>query len=216
MEWTRYVDGYCERLGPGLLAEPANAVTNLAFIAAALWLWRRARGVERVLVVLLFLIGVGSGLFHTFAQAWAGLADVLPIAGFVLVYVYAANRHFWGLSAALSVLGAALFVPYAAAAASVFGQVPGFAVSAIYWPVPLMIAIYAVALRRRLPEVAQGLAIGAGILCLSLVARSVDEAVCATVPVGTHFMWHLLNATMLGWMITVLRRHREDGATAAA
>jgi len=26
-------------------------------------------------------------------------------------------------------------------------------------------------------------------------------------PMGTHFLWHLLNAAMLGWMIEVYARH---------
>ena len=47
-EWTgqRPVDDYCERLGPGLWAEPLNLVTNLAFLIAAI-LWRRCRGGRR-------------------------------------------------------------------------------------------------------------------------------------------------------------------------
>ena len=87
MDWTAPVDGYCERLGPGLRAEPLNAVTNLAFLAGAFWLWPRMRGdgAARVLCVSLALIGIGSGLFHTVAERWAGLADVLPI----LVYAAA-------------------------------------------------------------------------------------------------------------------------------
>jgi hypothetical protein len=75
--------------------------------------------------------------------------------------------------------------------------------------VPLLIAIYAVLLRRRAPDTARGLAIGAGILVLSLVMRSLDEPLCNAIPVGTHFWWHILNATMLGWMIEVYRRHRQ-------
>ena len=35
MALTDQVYAYCERLGPGLLAEPANALSNLAFAAAA-------------------------------------------------------------------------------------------------------------------------------------------------------------------------------------
>ena len=210
MDWTAQVDAYCERIGPGLMAEPANALTNLAFIAVALWLWRKARGVERVLCAILFAIGVGSGLFHTIATRWAGVADVVPILLYILAYVYAANRRFWDWPVWGSVLGAALFVPYAAAAGWVFSAVPGFSVSAAYWPVPLLIALYALLLRSRLPKVATGLAIGAGILCLSLVARSLDMAICGVVPMGSHFVWHILNAIMLGWMITVLRRHRLE------
>jgi hypothetical protein len=29
---------------------------------------------------------------------------------------------------------------------------------------------------------------------------------------GTHFLWHLLNAVMLGWMINVYVRHRAGRA----
>lgn len=210
MDWTRQIDGYCERLGPGLYAEPANALTNAAFVIVALWLLQRTEGVERVLAVLLLLIGIGSGLFHTLATVWAGLADVAPIAGFVLVYVYAVNRRVLGLRPAVATAGALAVLPYAAATGWIFAQVPGFAASALYWPIPLLIALYALGLRRQQPHLANGFAIGAAILALSLVFRSIDGAICGVFPVGTHFVWHLLNATMLGWMITVLRQHRLE------
>src|SRR3546814_17694132 len=45
------------------------------------------------LVLLLFVIGIGSGLFHTFAVAWAALADVIPVALFILLYMYLALRR---------------------------------------------------------------------------------------------------------------------------
>lgn len=82
------VDGYCERLGPGLWAEPLNAITNLAFLLAALIMARRARGhgLPRLLAAELALIGAGSSLFHPVAQGWAGLADVIPIVLFSLTY----------------------------------------------------------------------------------------------------------------------------------
>lgn len=213
MGWTEQVDGYCERLGPGLWAEPLNAVTNLAFLVAALWVWRRSGGLGpvRVLAGLLFVIGLGSGLFHTLATRWAGVADVLPILGYILAYVFFANRYFWGLSVLWSGVGTAMFVPYAAATVPLFAMVPGLGGSAGYAPVPLLIFVYAVALRRRLPTVARGLAIGAAILCLSILFRSLDAPLCAAFPMGTHLFWHLLNAVMLGWMAEVLRRHLAAG-----
>lgn len=215
MEWTRQIDGYCERLDPSFWAEPVNALTNLAFVLVAVWMWRRSAGVPlaRGLSAILFVIGIGSGLFHTFATAWAATLDVLPILVYVLTYTYAANRHYWGLPVWASVLGAALVIPWLAALTPVFARLGPFADSAMYWPIPLLIGLYAIALRNRLPRVAAGLALGVAILCLSLTARSLDEPLCAAVPMGTHWLWHLLNATMLGWMIEVLRRHRlEAGA----
>ncbi len=214
MDWAAAVDAYCERLGPGFWAEPVNALTNAAFLIAALWVWPGARGIERVLAAILFAIGAGSFLFHTVAQSWAGLADVLPILLFILVYVYAANRHFWEWPVWVSALGVVAFVPYAMVLGRVFGQVPGLGGSAGYAPVPVLIYAYALALRRRAPATARGLAIGATILVVSLTARTLDEPLCGAIPSGTHFLWHVLNAVMLGWMIVVLRRHRLAGRAA--
>lgn len=216
MDWTRQLDGYCERMGPGYWAEPVNAVTNAAFVIAALWLWPRTRGVERVLAAILFAIGIGSYLFHTHATVWAAVSDTTPIALFILVYVYAANRHYWRFGTIWSVVGAALFIPYAMGTGAVFDALPFFTISSYYWPVALLIAIYAVLLRDRLPRVARGLAIGAAILTVSLTFRSLDMPFCDALPLGTHFMWHILNGVMLGWMIWVLRRHRLEGAEARA
>jgi hypothetical protein len=36
-----------------------------------------------------------------------------------------------------------------------------------------------------------------GIFSLSLVLRTVDAAICPAFPLGTHFIWHLLNGLVL-------------------
>ena len=209
MELTRAIDAYCERMDAGYWAEPVNAVTNAAFLLAAVLMWRRTEGLAlaRALCVILGLIGVGSYLFHTHAQVWSAIADVTPIAAFILLYIFAINRDVWGLSTAWALGATALFFPYAALTVPLWQGVPVYGVSAGYMPVPTLILIYAVLLRRRAPELARGFVIGAVILMLSLLARSLDETLCAQVPRGTHFLWHLLNALMLGWMIEVYRRH---------
>jgi len=210
----RQFDGYCERVDFTYWSEPVNALTNAAFLIAAFVMWRRiaaqgagdAGGVTRALCVVLAAIGVGSYLFHTHATVWAVISDVIPIALFIVLYVYGANRYFWGGSAWVSALGASAFIPYAAIVGSAFGQLPFFEISAAYWPVPLLIVIYAGALWNRRPQTARGMLAGAAILVLSLTFRSVDELVCEAVPLGTHFVWHILNGIMLGWMIEVMRR----------
>lgn len=216
----RQIDGYCERVDPSYWAEPVNAVTNAAFVIAAYVMWRRVRGQEMPLAValcaILAAIGIGSYLFHTHAQVWAAIADVLPIVGFSLLYIYAANRHYWNLPvwAALALMLA--YLPYSALLTPLFEAIPGFAISSFYWPLPVLILAYAVLLRRRAPDTARGLAIGAGILVLSLAFRSMDEPLCAQLPLGTHFLWHILNGIMLGWMIEVYRRHRVAQRLAGA
>ena len=217
MELLREIDGYCERLGPGYWAEPVNAVTNAAFVIAAIWMWRRSAGVSlaRGLAAVLFAIGVGSYLFHTHAQVWAAIADVAPIGIFILLYLFAVNRDVWGMPVWAALLGTVLFLPYAALTIPLWQGVPVFGVSAGYMPVPTLILIYALLLWRMVPRVAHGLAIGAAILLVSLALRSIDESICAQVPLGTHFLWHILNGVMLGWMIEVYRRHALEGARAA-
>lgn len=211
MDVMRQIDIYCERLGPAFWAEPINAVSNGAFLLAAVIMWMRApEPVCRVLCAVLAAIGVGSFLFHTHATVWAMIADVAPIGLFILCYIWAAHRYFWNLSPVWAGVTALGFVPFAAVLTPLFGALPFFEVSAGYWPVALLIAIEAWLLRKRLPPVALGMAIGAAVLAMSLTARSLDMAVCASVPVGTHFVWHLLNGLMLGWMIEVLRRHLAE------
>ncbi|GGX50801.1 membrane protein [Tateyamaria omphalii] len=209
MELLREIDGYCERLGPEYWAEPVNAVTNAAFVIVALWIWRRSTGVPmaRALSVVLGLIGIGSYLFHTHAQVWSAIADVAPIAAFILLYIFAINRDVWGMRTGWALGATALFFPYAVATIPLFQYVPVLSVSAGYLPVPVLILIYAVLLRRRAPDLARGFVIGAVILFVSLTARSVDEMLCAQFPMGTHFLWHILNGIMLGWMIEVYRRY---------
>lgn len=209
--WSEQIDGYCERVDFAFWAEPVNAVTNLAFLIAAFVMWRRIKGqnmpLAMALISILTAIGVGSFLFHTLATQWASLADVVPILCFILLYIYIANRTFWGLGFWVSIGLTALFFPYAALTVPLFGQLSFLGSSAAYAPVALLIFAYAVLLRRRCPETARGLFIGASILVLSLAFRSADLPVCGSIPIGTHFMWHILNGLMLGWMIEVYRRH---------
>ncbi len=216
MEWQRAIDGYCERMGPEYWAEPVNALTNIAFILVAVVMWRRAKGVwlAQALVLVLFAIGLGSWLFHTHAQVWAALADTVPILCFILLYVFAINRYSWHMRFWVAIAVTALFIPYTAALVPLFQSIVFMEISAVYWPVPLLIAIYAVLLRNRDVVLSRGLAIGAALLVISLTFRSLDDTLCTAIPVGTHFMWHILNAAMLGWMIEVFVRLRARQSVA--
>ncbi len=215
MDWFRAVNGYCERIGPGLWAEPVNAVSNASFLVAALFAWRLARAHRdrggQALALLLAAIGIGSTLFHTVAQVWAVFADVIPIQIFILVYLALATVRFFAAPPWVGIAAAVAFVPASALATAglraAFGALNG---STGYLPVPILLVLYAVALRHRAPAAARGLALGAAVLALSLVLRTVDRAVCPAFPLGTHFLWHLLNGALLYWMIRVLVLARPD------
>ena len=216
-ELTQFVDNYCERTAPGLMNEPLNALTNLAFLVAAVVIWQQLgkerRPITVALTVVLFVIGLGSGLFHTFATRWAGISDVLPILAFILLYIYGATRHILLMPVWMSLGATVLSFAYAPLATMAFSDLfPWLKGSAGYASVALLIVIYAVIARGKSVVTSQGLLIGAGLLAISIGFRTADYYVCGFVPFGTHFIWHILNAIMLGWMIRVLHIHMHQGS----
>src|SRR5262245_60127910 len=97
---------YCERgLDPTFWAEPLNALSNLGFILAGVLALRElmarpageGKAIRYALVVLVFIIGIGSFLFHTYAEPWAATADVAPIGLFMLAYFAYALYRFAGV-----------------------------------------------------------------------------------------------------------------------
>lgn len=215
MDWLAAVDGYCERADASYWAEPVNAVTNAAFVIAAIIMWRNSAQVTlaRAMCVVLAVIGIGSFLFHTHANRLTAMMDVTPILAFILLYVFAASRDMLGMKGWQAALSTLAFLPYAAAGAYLFGKIPGLGGSAAYAPVPVLILLYAWLMRPH-PATSRGLALGAAVLVLSLTFRTLDGPLCTALPLGTHFLWHILNALMLGWMIEVYRRHRLAAAGA--
>ena len=213
MDLFKPIDIYCERLDIGIWAEPINAVTNAVFILAAIFMWLRCKNLVegRILSFILFSIGCGSFLFHTFAQTWAAILDVAAILIFILTYIFIANRSFLAWSKMVSVFGVILFFPYQLLLANILSNIQFFGSSVQYIPVAILIFIYSGLLRKTEPNLSRGLLIGAVILCLSIVFRIIDEPLCSVLSVGTHFVWHILNAIMLSWMIEILRRHMLAG-----
>lgn len=213
MYLSQSIDIYCERLDVGIWAEPINAVTNFAFILAAIIMWIRCKNLVegRVLAFLLFSIGCGSFLFHTFAQTWAAILDVTPILIFILTYIYVANRRFLVWSKRMSITGVILFLPYQFLVVSILSSIQFFGSSAQYVPVAILIFFYSALLHKSKSNLSRELFVGATILSLSIFARTIDEPLCLIVSVGTHFIWHILNAIMLAWMIEILRRHMLAG-----
>ncbi len=198
----RAIDLYCERLGPGLWAEPLNAVTNLAFILAGILLVAALRRAEPPvrrdpailgLVALVFLVGIGSGLFHTFATVWAVLADVIPVALFILLYMYLALYRF----AALPLWGALIGVAIVLVLVAVMPLVFGFSVSTYGVALAAMLGVGGFLHFKRRHPAGRPILAAAGVFALSLAFRTADLPLCAALPVGTHFLWHLLNAVVL-------------------
>jgi hypothetical protein len=213
MDWRAPLDLYCERLGPGFWAEPFNALTNPAFIVAAVFAVaslrrsRRSDPVAFALALLVGVIGVGSFLFHTLANRWSVLADVLPITFFIYAYLALAMRRFLALGWPATVTVLILFF---AASWAVEGLLrPLLSGSAGYVPALAAILIVGILLRSYGHPAARLLLAAGAIFAVSLVLRTLDQPLCTAWPIGTHFLWHLLNAATLALLLSAAIRHRN-------
>ena len=212
-----FLAAYCERSGdPSFWAEPLNAITNAGFLLAALLGLRLLRGGRDVplafLTGLAFAIGVGSFLFHTIPNRITVMLDVLPIQGFILLYLGLALRRYLTLPLWAALLGPVLFFLGSSAQVSAFGS---RALGGGIGYVPALAALFGVALLAWLKSddasrLAAAYLAGAGVLfAISLTLRTLDRPLCGMVPVGLHFLWHLLNATVLALLLLSLARHRR-------
>jgi hypothetical protein len=199
---TLAVTEYCERSGAGFWAEPLNAVSNLAFVLAAVLIarqqWRapRQRPELWLLALLAAAVGVGSFLWHTLATPWSEWADVIPIGLFIDVFLLVYLRRVVGWSWPL-VLGA--FALYQAANYAALAHLPPDLLNGSVFYLPTWLALLLLTLYgsggrgERTPHLPVMLAI----FTVSLVLRSVDMLACPVFPAGTHFAWHLMNAVVL-------------------
>ena len=200
---------YCERLGPGLLAEPANALSNLAFFAAAAALWRvqsslvaRGRVVPsdlRLLAPLVLLVAVGSTLFHALAVRWAGMLDSLFILLFCYVFLYGFLRHAVLAPAWAAITAATAFAVFSYASPRLFA--PGtLNASTAYLPNLVALVAMTAWLGWRQAPATRMFALASAVFCISLTLRTIDQSMCERLPLGTHFLWHLLNGLLL-WIV---------------
>jgi hypothetical protein len=206
-----YIDLYCERLAPGLLGEPLNALTNLLFVLAAILLARdlarssQTRRDDWLLAGLVAAVGLGSLVFHMAATRATSVLDKVFIALFILVFFQRWLTRVAGLGLGSSLAGAAVFV---AASLGIGKVVPPdtWNGSVLYLPALLGLAGVAAWTRRIGQRGAAHFALALGVFVLAVTFRSIDLAVCDRFPWGTHFLWHSLNALVLFLCCRGLRR----------
>lgn len=228
-DWLTPICAYCERGDPGFWAEPVNALSNAAFLIAAglaAWRLRRAGTADApalLLSALVAVVGVGSFLFHTLAVRWSLLADVIPIALFIYAYFLLAMRRYFDLG-----IGAALGATVAFAAVNVglepvldglTGRSTDALTNGSIGYAPAILALAGVAAGLLAPqgcslgparhEAGRALLAIAALFTVSLAFRTLDRAVCPVWPLGTHALWHLLNAGVLYGLIAVAARYRR-------
>ena len=198
--WSTHVDIYCERTDPGFWAEPVNALTNLAFLVAAavaLVEWRRTAARDwavLVLIIIVAVIGLGSFAFHTLATRGAALLDVIPIAIFIYSYLLFALRRYFALPWIWTILALAAFALVSFATRRLLP--PDFLNGSVTY-LPALGALVIIGFLIPDPARRRTVLLAAGVFIVSVFFRSIDQAVCQALLLGTHFLWHLLNGCLL-------------------
>jgi Ceramidase len=189
------MDVYCERVGPGSLAEPLNAVSNISFLLAAWAAWVLAKrtgtlsaGV-RALIAIAASVGIGSILWHTYPTMLTLILDIVPILIFLIWYIWLYTRNVIGMrslfavaSVAAFLLGTFLVIPYSDVLHGALVYSPG-----------LMVALVLGVFHATERTVARFTVLAAaGVYMAALFFRTIDNEVCSVLPIGTHFLWHIL------------------------
>lgn len=221
MSGLHHIDLYCERTAPGLWNEPLNAFSNIAFLIAAglalrIALRREKPDLAEIGVILLAgLIGVGSFLFHTFANSWSELADVIPIwsfvACFVLLIIYRSTGENLPRTMRIAVIAAGIaFVVMWFTSEDITTDTGAatdrFNGSLQYLPALIVLVMFSGLTAWRKHPARHYIVAATLLFFASLIFRTVDLQVCNAAMLGTHFLWHLLNGVMVAVLLQALVR----------
>jgi hypothetical protein len=189
------MDAYCERVGLGILAEPLNAFSNVSFLLAAWAAWVLAGRVGvtsagvRVLIALGASVGVGSILWHTVPNMLTLILDSVPILVFISWYIWLYTRNVVGMRPPFAAASAAAFLLATFLAVPFSGVLHG---APVYTPGLIVTLVLGLFHAREQTVARFTLLAAAGVYLAALFFRTIDNEVCTVLPIGTHFLWHIL------------------------
>jgi hypothetical protein len=179
----------------GLFAEPLNAVSNVSFLLAAWAAWVLASRTGalsagiRVLIALAASVGVGSILWHTVPTMLTLVLDIVPILIFIMWFIWLYARNVIGLQPVFAGASAVAFLLATLLAIPFSGVLHG---AIVYTPGLIVTLVLGVFHAREQTSARFTLLAAAGVYLAALFFRTIDNEVCPVLPIGTHFLWHLL------------------------
>ncbi len=207
--------GICERHSLGWMGEPLNVLSSFAFMVVAVAIYRyykREEDIQRrwiwdihALTFITFIIGFNSVIFHAFPNPTTELMDTLAIVFFIILY-------FWSVLFRIGrcnlFQASVCFVAFVGGSHILVHQFPNALNDSIgYLSSMIALIIIAVHLHLKARPSSQYFMLAAITGICSLFCRAIDKEVCPMLPVGTHFIWHTLNATLLYILLKQLIRN---------
>jgi len=209
MEIDTQIFAYCERNSTHIWAEPINTLSNLFFIFFGLMWFLKAYKIRDndtiVLSLSLISIGIFSFLYHLYANFIFGFLDVVSIIIFSLLYFLFFNRIFFALNKIKYFLLSFLFFIYLI----IFVYFISFIEfningSEYYFSLIFLLIIYFLLICFTQKKLNIEMLLSIIILLFSIFLRTIDKEVCDNFHIGTHFIWHFLNAISLSGFILVI------------
>lgn len=210
------LDLYCERMDASFWAEPLNAISNGAFLLAALFAYRlhkrqmtKFNGYFMGLLILVASIGVGSFLFHTFANRYTEVVDTVPIWAFVVMYVWLSIRIIFKASIRkmaliMSLVMGLSYLGFNLAQSTHSTKLVFLNGSLQYAPAVFFLLVFTITLHKKRPHLVSFAMSACGLFLLSLFFRTIDIHVCESFSMGSHFLWHSLNGMMLYFLLKIM------------
>jgi len=199
------LDLYCERVDSSFWSEPVNALTNILIFLAGVYGLKASKNLSvcreatqiKWCSYLAMVTGVGSFLFHTFANTLTMWLDILPITLFQIFSINFFLQFCVGVKLVPRSLFLIVFVTLSLHLKS-DAYVEYFNGSLMYAPsLVTLLGLGIISKVRDMKDVSIHLFASVLIFTCAITARSYDMAICEHFPLGTHFAWHSLNGVLI-------------------
>ena len=192
---------YCERTNFDVFGEPLNFITNFSFILVSVILFLDKSVENKLFSIIIFFIGIGSLLFHSFVNKFTAFLDVLFIAMFIFYYLLSLYDKL-NITKVLTFILPVIFLIICYLFGNLFYK-SFIGTSAFYLPIVihLLILYFYLFIHKNIFKNYKFLLRITLIFALSIFLRSIDLHVCNILYTGTHFLWHMLNAIFLFYLV---------------
>ena len=195
------MDFYCERVNDNFFNEPINTISNIFFLIISVFTYKlqkelKVKKIFYLLPILIVCIGLGSFFFHLKPNTITLYLDVIPIFLFSILFIILFNKY----ELKISVLNNTLFI---------FSYILLFIFvtpilsyefmngSEFYFVNYLVLAIYTIILFFKKSQTFKLTFLAFLVFNFSIILRTIDNLVCNIFSIGTHFLWHIINAYLL-------------------
>jgi hypothetical protein len=192
------LDFYCERTDPSFWSEPVNAISNLLFIIIGVYYLRMEKrtSFSSYLSCLSITVGVGSFLFHTFANQITMWMDILPITLVVLSFVAYSLRSIFQHNYFKIITVFIIFC-----LGLIFFHVNPIKVLSNSQTYIYILSWLIIFILLANSNVKKYYALASLFFSLAITSRILDLYLCDQFTIGTHFLWHTFSSIVIYYLI---------------